>query len=320
MLAEGRGARVWWQCDGRSVIREFSLLMHTCSFSTWLYALRPHTLGASLAPMIVVLGALLSEGVMQWGLFALCLIVAVSAQIASNLANDYFDYIGGKDTEARIGFERLLSSGRVTPRAMLIALLVALAITSIAGLLLVSLQGWYLLLIGMGVLLGAVGYSAGPFPLSSHGLGDVAVVVFYGLVPVLGTWLALVGEPPLYLWFLALGIGLWEANILVVNNYRDYHEDQKSGKRTLVVRLGEPSGPMLYRVYSLLALVAILVGLKLQGEGWSILIPLCFLATIFWGGCRLISHHRGRELNRVLRYTNMQSLVTAIIIVVTLLL
>lgn len=290
------------------------------TFATWLYAIRPHTLGASIAPMIVVMGALLSEGVMQWGLFFLCLIVAVSAQIASNLANDYFDYVGGKDTEERVGFERLLSTGRVTPRAMLMALLIALSVTALAGLLLASLQGWYLLLIGVGVLLGAVGYSAGPFPLSSHGLGDVAVVLFYGLVPVVGTWLALVGTPPLYLWFLALGLGLWEANILVVNNYRDYHEDLQSGKRTLVVRLGETSGPILYRIYSLLALVAILVGLRLQGEGWSLLIPLCFLAAIFWGGCQLISRRHGGELNSVLRYTNMQSLVTAIIILVVLLL
>ena len=290
------------------------------SFSTWLYAIRPHTLGASIAPMIIVMGALLQEGVMRWSLFFLCFIVALSAQIASNFANDYFDYYGGKDTDARVGFERLLSTGKVTPRAMLYALILALTITAVAGLALAYIQGWYLLLIGLCVLLGAVGYSAGgAYSLSSLGLGDVAVVLFYGLVPIMGTWQALVGTPPLFLFFLALGIGLWEANILVANNYRDYDEDLRSGKRTLIVRFGRSSGPILYRLYALLALCSFTIGLLLQGEGASIIIVVAFLAAIFWIGSHLISRYEGVELNRLLRYTSMQSLVVAVIIFVSLL-
>ena len=89
----------------------------------WIYATRPHTLGASVAPMLLILGAVVNDGVMQWGYFLLCLVVAVSAQISSNFANDYFGYKSGEDTDHRLGFTRLLSTGEVTPRQMLIALL-----------------------------------------------------------------------------------------------------------------------------------------------------------------------------------------------------
>lgn len=265
-----------------------------------------------MAPMLVLLGALISEDVFHFGLFLLCLIVALSAQIASNFANDYFDYMDNKDTEHRIGFERILQSGKTTPHQMMIALMIALGICATAGITLVALQGWALLIIGIFVLVGAVAYSAGPFPLSHHALGDIAVVLFYGLIPLLAGYYAIAGIFPSYLIPLAFGIGIWEANILVTNNYRDYDEDIKSGKRTIIVRMGRRSGPILYTINSVLSIACITLGLIIHGEKiWAIIIGV--LCSILYGiGMLSIRKLKATSLNKLLRYTNITSLLVGL--------
>lgn len=281
----------------------------TNKIKTWVYAMRPHTLGASIAPMLIVLGALVADNELHLGLYLLCFIVAVTAQIASNFANDYFDFRSGKDTEKRVGFKRLLTTGEVTEKQMLFALILALAICAISGLTLAALQGWDLLLIGVFVLIGAVAYSAGPFPLSHNALGDVAVVLFYGIVPILGSYYAIAGIPPIYLLFLAIGIGIWEANILVCNNYRDYEEDKESGKKTLIVRMGEKSGPTLYLINTLMALMLLVIGVAVEGSCiWAIIIGIVAL-FLFGVGSLSIRRLRKQSLNRLLKYTNITSLI-----------
>lgn len=281
----------------------------------WIYATRPHTLGASIAPMLILLGALVrsQEGLRTWGFpYLLALIVAVFAQISSNLANDYFDFVGGKDTDERIGFERLLSSGEATPHEMLIALVIALVVTIISGVLFSWIAGWWVIIVGCVVVLAALGYSAGPYPLSHHGLGDIAVVLFYGLVPVIVPYVALIGRPTLSVFLYALGIGIWEANILVCNNYRDYTEDLRSGKRTLVVRLGEQSGPWLYALNSFLAFVSLSIGFILYAPpqwqyGW-----IAFLSIAMGWLTFRVSRKRGSALNEMLKETNLFSVIIAI--------
>lgn len=290
----------------------------TSKVKTWIYATRPHTLGASIAPMLIALGALIADNELHFGLYLLCFIVAVSAQISSNFANDYFDYRNGKDTDQRIGFRRLITTGEVTERQMLVALLIALAICAVAGFTLAALQGWDLLIIGAFVLLGALAYSSGPFPLSHYALGDLAVVLFYGLVPVLGTYYAIAGVPPIYLLFLALGIGIWEVNILVCNNYRDYEEDKESGKRTLIVRMGEASAPILYLINSLIAIVMLVIGIAMEGSWiWAAIVGI--IALFFFGvGVLSIRRLRKKSLNKLLKYTNTISLLIGLLTMVAL--
>lgn len=289
-------------------------------FQTWLYATRPHTWGASLAPMMIACGGLVHEGIFRFWTYLLCLIVALSAQIASNLANDYFDYTGGKDTDKRVGFERVLTTGEVSLHQMKVALLITLCICIAAGLGVVSLSSWWFLLLGLFVVIGAPAYSAGPYPLSHHGLGDVAVVIFYGLVPVLGTFGAVGGVmPPLYMVLLALGIGMWEANILVVNNYRDYSEDKANNKNTLIVLIGEAFGPKLYLINSLAALLLTMVGLwSTHNYIWICISAIVFGAVVTIGNLR-IRKHRGKELNQDLRFTSGMSILIAHAVMFTLL-
>ena len=285
--------------------------------STWIYATRPHTLGASIAPMLVVLGALIAEGVFDFRPYLCALIVALSAQITSNFANDYFDYKGEKDTDKRVGFRRVLVTGEVSPREMLIAMLISTGITILSGLGAVLLTGaWWLIAVGLLVLVGVYAYSCGPYPLSSHGLGDVAVVLFYGMTPILATYGAIGGTPPLYLLLMSVGIGIWEDNILVCNNYRDYAEDRESGKQTIIVRMGERFGPTMYLLNSLLTVILIAVGMLLATESWGVtavvlaIIPLIATLTV------CIYRWHGPDLNKLLKYTNIVSLVIGILLLI----
>lgn len=287
---------------------------------TWIYATRPHTLGASIAPMLILLGALLAEDNMHWGLYLLAFIVAVTAQISSNFANDYFGYKSGEDTDQRIGFSRLLTTGEVTPKQMLMALGLSLSVCAIAGISLVALTNWWLIAIGAIVVIGVIAYSATPYSLSRTALGDFAVVLFYGLVPILAAYYAIAAcRPPFYLILLALGIGLWEANILVCNNYRDYTEDMESGKRTLIVRMGRRSGPMLYLINALSTLVFLIIGLGNEGSWVGAIVVGIVGLLLFGNGYLAIRRLKGRSLNKLLRYTNMTTLIIGVVVMCSLL-
>ena len=286
----------------------------------WIYATRPHTLGASISPMLLLLGAIVRDGVMQWGYYLLCLLVAISAQISSNFANDYFGYKSGEDTDHRLGFTRLLSTGEVTPRQMLIALGISLTICAGSGLFLASQRGWWLLLVGAVVILCAIAYSAGKYSLARTALGDLAVVIFYGLVPILVSYYVIADtRPQPYLVLLALGIGIWETNILVCNNYRDYQEDIESHKLTLIARMGRKSGPLLYLINALLSLLLIAVGLIIEGS-WIGAIVLALLSTaLYANGILAIYRLKGKSLNKLLRYTNITTLIVGVVAMIILL-
>ncbi len=290
------------------------------SFSTWFYAIRPHTLGASIAPMLVATAAILHNNVLDLFPLILCYIVAISAQIASNLANDLFDYLGGIDTEKRVGFERVLTQGRVSVRGIITALSIAVGICALAGLSLVVLKGWWVLAVGIPVLIGIFSYSAGPYPLSYHGLGDIAVVIFYGLVPVLTTYAIMGGFPPLYLICLAASTGFWQDNILVVNNYRDYEEDKQTGKHTLIVLLGRKSGPYLYLINALMSFLFLGIGLYLAQSPIGALVVSVVALLTYAVGYLSIRRLQGKRLNSLLVYTGRISVLIAIAILVTLLL
>lgn len=284
--------------------------MTTDRLRTWARATRVYSLGASTAPMMVVLGALLRSGSLRLLPFLLAFVVALAAQISSNFANDYFDFKGGRDTSKRVGFSRVLVTGEVTPRQMRVALLISTGITIVAGLAATLLTGaWGLLAVGVAVVVGIYAYSSGPFAFSTHGLGDVAVVVFYGLTPILATYWAIAGTPPLCLLLLALGLGMWEDNILVCNNYRDYAEDRDSGKVTLIVRMGERFGPLLYRINAAATILLVTAGIGLATES----LPLALAAALLAAAATLpltilIGKYRGPELNRLLKLTNMVTL------------
>lgn len=266
--------------------------------------MRLRTLPVSVAGVFMAWAFALLTGSMRPAPALLCLAFAVLAQIASNFANEYYDYRDGLDKPGREGPRRGVTEGDISPRAMKRATFVTLGIACCIGLSLIAWGGWWLLLFGILIALGVVAYSAGPWPLSRHGLGEVAVVFFFGIIPVcLGffvitgiTWLPEVG-------LASVSVGLMGANVLIVNNYRDRDADALVGKRTMAVRFGLPVMAALYLVDGYVA-VALMVTLWAALPVWTWLIPAAYLVfhtMIYW---RLASRH-GRSLNPLLGMTAM---------------
>lgn len=225
----------------------------------WLAAMRPRTLPLAIA--CIGMGGFLAaaRGSFRWEIVALCVLTAVFLQILSNLANDYGDAVHGADAAGRIGPVRVVQSGLITPQTMRLAIGAFALLSALSGLLLVWLafgaEG--LLLAGLFALLGAlaigaaVTYTAGSKPYGYAGLGDLAVLIFFGWVAVLGTYFLQAQSLAWTLWLPATAMGLLSVGVLNVNNIRDLVSDAKAGKRTVPVRLG----PRRARIYHLVLLV-----------------------------------------------------------------
>lgn len=239
----------------------------------WLDATRPRTLVAAVVPVLVATALAQARGQMHVPSALVCLLFAVLVQVGTNFANDYFDFIKGADTAARVGPRRAVAAGLVAPRVMLAVTVVVFAAAFIVGLLLVARGGWILLPVGVACIIAGLAYTGGPWPLAYHGLGDLFVFVFFGLVAVAATFYVQAGIVAPESLSGGAAIGLLAANILVANNYRDAETDAVAGKRTLVVRLGRRFA--LWQ-YGLSALVALLCppALLLAGYRWPVLLPL----------------------------------------------
>lgn len=212
----------------------------------WLLAARPRTLPAAVLP--VLLGSAVADeaGCFQMLPAVVCGIFALLIQVGTNYANDYFDFKKGADTPERIGPNRAVASGWVTPGTMRNATAGVLVAAFLVGLILIHYGGVWLILIGVLSILFALGYTAGPFPLAYLGLGDLFVLIFFGLVAVPVTaYVQTGGWEPLAFWG-GFGLGLLITNLLVVNNYRDAETDRGAGKKTLVVRFGRRFGELQY--------------------------------------------------------------------------
>jgi 1,4-dihydroxy-2-naphthoate octaprenyltransferase len=237
----------------------------------WLAATRPRTLPAAVAPVLVGTAAAWREGKCDGAAAGLCLLFAVLVQIGTNFANDYYDFIKGADTATRVGPKRAVASGLIPPATMKGALRVVFAAAFLSGLGLIAWGGPWLLAVGVASILCGFAYTGGPFPLGYHGLGDVFVFVFFGLVAVCTTCFVQAGKVTLAAWLAAVPIGLLTANILVVNNYRDVDTDTVAGKRTLVVRFGRGFARAQYGLSLVIALLVPLIFFAYDRHVWSLL-------------------------------------------------
>jgi 1,4-dihydroxy-2-naphthoate octaprenyltransferase len=238
------------------------------------------------------------------------MLVAVFAQIASNLANDYFDFKKGADTAERLGPERAVAQGWITPKSMLVATFVSLGLACVAGLWLVSISDWRLIIVGIAIALCVLAYSAGPLPLAYNGLGDVCVLIFYGIIPVCFTYYVQAFSIPLLVVLMSVAVGLLGVNILVVNNYRDYVQDKAAKKRTSIVLFGRGFGKVLYIFNQVAALVLVLPFLGICGMFTLALFCLWFVLSVFT--TKQLFVLEGRSLNRTLGETARNLFVYAI--------
>jgi 1,4-dihydroxy-2-naphthoate octaprenyltransferase len=246
----------------------------------WLAAARPRTLPAAVAP--VLLGSALAwrDGAFDGRAAGLCLTFALLVQIGTNFANDYFDFVKGADTAARVGPRRAVAAGLIAPATMRTAMGLVFAAAFASGLGLIAWGGPWLLAIGVASIGCGIAYTGGPWPLGYHGLGDVFVFVFFGLVAVATTYFVQAGRVTADALLAAVPIGLLTANILVVNNYRDVATDAAAGKRTLVVRFGRGFARAQFTMSLLIALAVPAVFFGRSRNAWCLL-PLA-LAPLAW--------------------------------------
>lgn len=259
----------------------------------WLMAARPRTLSAAISPVLVGTAVAHRAGGMRPLPALLGLLSALFIQVGTNFANDYSDFRHGADAN-RVGPTRVTQSGLVQPATVKVAAFIAFGISGALGLWLTALAGWPILVIGVASVAAGWLYTGGPWPLGYHGLGDVFVFVFFGLVATCGTAYAQALYVPREAWLAGTAVGSLATAILVVNNLRDRETDARVGKNTLAVKIGKRATRVQYAVLVLLpfALAAWL------GTLWPLLaLPLAVPAL------RTVLTHDGAMLNRGLGQT-----------------
>lgn len=219
------------------------------------------------------------NGALSWRLAVVTVFGALFIQIATNFFNDVIDAEKGADTDRRLGPKRAAAGGLLSPRALYQGAIFLLVQAMVCGVFLFQARGWPILLIGIPSLYLSYGYTGGKFPLAYLGLGELFVILFFGLVAVAGTVFIQTGEWPMRAWLVGLQIGLLSAVLIAVNNYRDLEEDRAAHKRTLVVRWGRK--PVALLIYLMTVLPAGLV-LLTAGPGLWFMVSL-ILALVFLG-------------------------------------
>jgi 1,4-dihydroxy-2-naphthoate polyprenyltransferase len=261
--------------------------------AVWLMAARPRTLSAAVSPVLVGTAIAHHVGAMRPVAALLALLSSLFIQVGTNFANDYSDFKHGADAE-RVGPARVTQSGLVAPRTVKLAAWIAFAIAGMLGLALSVFAGWPILVIGAASVAAGWLYTGGPWPFGYHGLGEVFVFVFFGLVATCGTAYSQALFVPRDAWLAGAAVGSLATAILVVNNLRDRETDAKVGKNTLAVRVG-PAATRVQYVVLVVAPFAIAVAL---GSLWPLLaLPVAVPAL------RTVLTREGAELNRGLGQT-----------------
>lgn len=278
----------------------------------WLAGARPRTLPAAIVAVAVGTGAASADGSPIWWRAFLALAVALALQVGVNYANDYSDGVRGTDAD-RVGPRRLVGSGTAGARSVLAAALACFAVGAVAGLVLAALTTWWLVAIGAAAIAAAWLYTGGVVRYGYRAMGEVSVFLFFGVVAVVGTsyvllervtWTALVASVP---------VGLFACALLVVNNLRDLASDDRAGKRTLAVVLGDHHTRELYAALMLLPFpLAAVLALRAPFA------LLAFLATTLAATPvrRILRNTVGLELVDVLRQTGQAQLAFGLLLAV----
>lgn len=281
------------------------------SLKAWILAARPKTLTGAAVP--VMIGIACAVAMYGWcGIrvvpAVLCMLFALIMQMDANFVNDYFDFMKGTDDEQRLGPKRACAQGWITASAMRSGLFVTTLLACIVGLPLVYYGGWEMIMVGLACVVFCFLYT---ISFSYIGLGDLLVLVFFGIVPVCMTyWLTApptaLTSIPFAVVLMSIACGLIIDTLLVVNNYRDIDNDRRAGKLTLIVRIGERGGLVLYLMLGLVGTILAIVGVVLldwhDGQ-WTQSLLIIYTPFHTWAFNEMRYIRKGAELNRVLGMT-----------------
>ncbi|MGZ5443786.1 MAG: 1,4-dihydroxy-2-naphthoate polyprenyltransferase [Thermoanaerobaculia bacterium] len=261
----------------------------------WLLAARPKTLSAAVVP--VAMGTALAAhepAAITWWVFFCALIGAVLIQIATNLINDALDFKKGADTSERLGPLRVTQAGLIRPATVMTAAWVCLLGAALCGIPLMVRGGWPMLVIGLASIVAAYAYTGGPYPLAYRGLGEVFVLIFFGLVAVGGTFYAHSLQLTPSALLAGFAAGSLATVLLVINNLRDVEGDRRSDKRTTVVRFGERFARLEIAFFALVPFAAVAVIGRTALLVTLIALPLAAAVIV------RVMRSRGADLNRCL--------------------
>ena len=274
----------------------------------WLMAARIRTLPAAIAPVLVGTALAAWQHVFHPLRFVAALIGAIFIQVGTNLSNDYSDARRGADAEDRLGPVRVTAGGLVPPSQVLVATYVSFGVAVLAGVYLVVVAGWQLLLVGAASILAGVLYTGGPKPYGYEGLGELFVFLFFGIVAVAGSYFVQVEHLDWKAFALAVPVGLLASGILVVNNFRDIDSDRRAGKRTLAVRLGRAKTRTMFAVIVYLAFVLAPVTWVFGPMKPWVLLPWLTLPLAAQIVREVRNRTDGPSLNQALAHTGMLQL------------
>ena len=260
------------------------------NIKAFISAARLRTLPLSVSGIIAGTAIAASEGAFRTSVFVLALFTTIGLQVLSNFANDYGDGVKGTDNHERVGPQRALQSGEITPAAMKRAVIITALITLIAALVLIFvafgvdkfLYSLFFFILGLAAVIAAVKYTVGDSAYGYRGLGDVFVFVFFGLVSVVGSYFLYVHHLSFSVWLPAFSIGLLSVGVLNLNNLRDRKSDEKAGKHTLAVKMGSKNTRIYHNILIILAMVFSLIYLIVNFSGLiNLLWLLSFLPLVF---------------------------------------
>ena len=280
-----------------------------CPMKSFILAARPKTLPAAVVPVWVgcVLAYVLT-GTWDVQLAIFTLLGAVFIQIGTNFFNDAIDAEKGADTEKRLGPMRVTASGKLSRKVVYLSAIVSLILSSVCGYFLIEARGWPILVIGVVSLYFAYGYTGGPLPLAYKGLGELFVILFFGLVAVGGTVFVQTGNWYIESIWLGLAIGCLSAVLIAVNNLRDVDEDRANGKNTLAVQWGRSASIFLVRLMTMTAYAVAVVMCHFNWCLLGFLVPLGLGVFII---VRISRELPGSQYNRYLALAALQLLLFA---------
>ena len=286
----------------------------------WFEVIRAKTLLVSMASVIMSIALAFEKSGNNWLPAILCLLFAMLAQATSNVANDYADFKTGCDNENSLGPDRKLVSGEITIKTITKAIIILASVCFLIGCSLIYWGGWILLPFGLLIMAVAFCYSMGPFPLSYHALGDLAVILFFGIVPITFTYYILTKEINWEIIAAGIAMGLVVDELLIVNNVRDENEDKLHNKVTTVGIFGSR---FMKEVFFLNPFIACGLGFYFMKDicdykVWAIaIIPMQIYSVIV--SIRL-NKYKGKQLNALLGQASLEALIFALTVVVVTLL
>ncbi len=279
----------------------------------WIIAFRPKTLPAAIAPVAIGTAMAYGHGLQDYNMAALAAFAALTIQIGTNLANDYFDFKKGADTSERVGPTRVTQAGLIAPSDVRNAMALMFVLSGLACLALMMHAGWPIALIGVLSILSGIFYTAGPRPLGYMGLGEVFVLVFFGPVAVGGTYFVQALEINWAVILAGLAPGFLSVAILAVNNLRDRETDRRVNKNTLAVRFGKEFAVYEYLVSVVIAaLIPVAVFVLTREQPWSLMASLVLFCAlpVFK---TVLTKQDGPSLNNALASTGKLLLVYSVI-------